>query len=95
MLKIKPYRNEKFLAWVREKPCCHCGRPSPSQAHHIIGIGGNRGAGLKADDSQVIPLCHECHSIVHGASGTVKIDQLFYFARLIESGFRSGELKIK
>lgn len=95
IIKSKPYRSEKFLNWVREKPCCHCGRPSPSQAHHIIGIGGNRGASLKADDSLTIPLCTKCHTTVHQANGTKQIDQLYYFARFIEAGFRSGELKIK
>lgn len=90
--KPKSFRSEKYLNFVRSKPCCICMMPAPSHAHHLIGIGGNRGASLKADDSLMIPLCAKCHATVHQANGTKKIDQLYYFARFIEAGFRSGEI---
>jgi len=45
--------NEKVLARTREKPCEACGRPAPSDPHHIMTT-----ARLGPDlDWNLIPLC--------------------------------------
>jgi len=54
----KPYRDKKYLAWIRKQPCVIC-RRTPSQAHHEAL--GNRGIGTKAPDTYTLPLCYMCH----------------------------------
>ena len=61
---MKRYRNAKYLAWVRSLPCFLCGGLS-GEAHHIKGIGHLSGAGLKASDVYVMPLCNTCHGDMH------------------------------
>ena len=90
MLKIQPYRNEKHLNWIRSKPCCHCWKPPNSHAHHLIGIFKNGIMGGKQDDSLTIPLCGECHALVH--QDVSQIDQLHYFTRLMKQAFQNGEI---
>lgn len=90
MLKIQPYRNEKFLNWIRSKPCCHCGKPPNSHAHHLIGVGIISGVAKKISDALTIPLCGECHALVH--QDVSQIDQLHYFTRLMKQAFQSGEI---
>jgi len=92
MQKIKPYRSKKHLAWIRTKPCCHCGTNLDVVAHHLIscGLGGSMGG--KNPDSLTIPLCVKCHAIVHAAGGTVAINQLKYFHKQIELALWNDEI---
>jgi hypothetical protein len=55
----------------------------------MIGI-GNGIMGSKEDDSLTIPLCGDCHALVH--QDTSKIDQVFYFTRLMKQAFQNGEI---
>ncbi|OOY15104.1 DUF968 domain-containing protein [Thioclava sp. DLFJ4-1] len=43
---------------VKQLPCVICGKPGPSDAHHVI---CGRYSQAKASDFQTIPLCKECH----------------------------------
>ena len=45
----------EYMARVKEKPCCVCGAPPPSEAHHC------RSGGMARDDFKTIPLCIPCH----------------------------------
>ena len=59
--KAKP--NPKYLAKVRELPCCICEafgyhQKSPTTAHHPI---HDRFSTRKVPDEQAIPLCEGCH----------------------------------
>ena len=46
------------MALVKQLPCCVCGAPPPSDAHHVFcGRYGQR----KASDFETISLCKECH----------------------------------
>ena len=92
MLKPKSYRSQKHLAWVRSKPCSHCGTNQGVVAHHLINI-GNGIMGSKEDDSLAIPLCVECHALVH--RDVAQVDQAFYFIRLIRNAFASGEMNLR
>lgn len=68
--KRKPVgRDPKWLAWVRTFPCCKCGRPGPSEAHHTT---FGRGKGQKAPDRESMPLCLRCHHGLHSVSGEFK-----------------------
>ena len=52
------YRNEKYLAWIRQMPCW-CGELGPSDPHHV-NVDGT-GQSTKPSDLFTIPLCRECH----------------------------------
>jgi len=52
-----------YLAYVRKHPCCLCGTPGPSEAHHWSHHGGVMGA--KVDDYRTVPLCQEHHRHWH------------------------------
>lgn len=56
-----PLRSERYLDFIRIRPCCACGRSGPSDPHHY----GPRGAGQKTDDYRVVPLCRICHDLFH------------------------------
>jgi predicted HNH restriction endonuclease len=67
-----------------------CGRPA-GQAHHIKGVGFLSGAGLKADDSLVIPVCADHHGMFHDGKDRELIDKQWEFAaRTLQQAFRSG-----
>lgn len=59
------WANDRYLAFVRGLPCCHCGVSPAGDAHHVIGVGNFSGVGLKAPDSLSMPLCRSCHGLVH------------------------------
>ena len=52
-----------YLAYVRKHPCCLCGTPGPSEAHHWSHHGGVMGR--KVDDYRTVPLCQEHHRYWH------------------------------
>lgn len=58
-------KNAKHLSFVRQLPCIHCTAPAPSEAHHIKGIGHFSGAAMKASDFATMPLCRDCHRMIH------------------------------
>lgn len=56
--------DDKFLAFLRTKPCCICGRVGETEAAHIrIGF---RALGKKPDDKHATPLCADHHREQHG-----------------------------
>lgn len=61
--KRKPYRSAAYLDYVRAHPCCACGSPPTSEAHHFMRGGG--GMALKVDDTHTVPLCRACHNRWH------------------------------
>jgi len=63
MLKVKPFRNAAYRAWIRTLPCAHCKAPA-DHAHHAI-YEGCSGMGTKASDFGCAPLCRSCHRAVH------------------------------
>ena len=50
--------GREHMARVKQLPCIICGKPGPSDAHHVIC--GRYGA-RRASDFHVIPLCKEHH----------------------------------
>ena len=54
----------KHLAYVRDQPCCVCGA-IPSVPHHLLRADPKRGAGRKAGDQYVVPLCDPHHRKLH------------------------------
>jgi hypothetical protein len=58
---VTPVRDEKYLALVRELPCCVCGAPPRSDPHHIVLRSGYKGFNYKLPDVWAIPLCRSHH----------------------------------
>lgn len=65
MRKPKMQRLElpEYTRWVKRQRCCGCGGQA-DDPHHITGHGFG-GAGTKACDLFVIPLCRKCHRLLH------------------------------
>ena len=63
--KTKTVRDSRHLDFIRELPCCVCGKSSgKSQAAHVrLGNGG--GMGMKPGDDFTIPMCAACHHSQH------------------------------
>jgi len=59
LLKPKRHLNSEYLEYLRDIPCCACGRyPSKkkrTEPHHLITVGAG-GA-----DETACPLCFKCH----------------------------------
>jgi hypothetical protein len=47
-----------YMGKVKQLPCCVCGAPAPSDAHHPI---CDRWSARRVEDFDVIPLCQHCH----------------------------------
>lgn len=60
---MKPYRNKKYLRWVKTLPSAISGRPS-DDAHHLIGH-GQGGMGTKVTDLWTFPLTRDEHAELH------------------------------
>jgi len=57
--KMIIYRSEKYLNFVRSKPCLICGKKS--QAHHVRRQYWGAGTSIKPHDYVTINLCLDCH----------------------------------
>jgi hypothetical protein len=53
--KRKTDAGKKHMGRVKLLSCVICGKPGPSDAHHVTGDKKLR------DDFRVIPLCFDCH----------------------------------
>ena len=62
LIKLRPCKNKKYLAWIREKGCLVCGQKAV--AHHCEDVMGSRGLSIK-HDLLAVPLCHEHHMEFH------------------------------
>ena len=68
------HENIRYIHWIKEQNCCHCGAPA-DDPHHVIGIGAGI-MGAKASDIHAVPLCREHHEWIHrelGKGGREKI----------------------
>jgi hypothetical protein len=63
-------RDEKYLAYIRQQPCCLCGDNTTVEAAHLrVGsIGDDKrdtGMGEKSSDRWALPLCAQHHRQQH------------------------------
>ena len=84
------HKNNKYLAFVRTPPCCHCQNPE-TVAHHPIGIG--MGAmGSKPDDTATMPLCVSCHANLHEDAKEWGLAQFRWVLETQNKAQEAGEL---
>ncbi len=62
--KKKPWKNKKYLIWVKEQNSVLSGYPA-DDAHHILGH--NLAGGVKAPDWATIPLTRAEHTLLHSS----------------------------
>ena len=84
----KPIRDEAYLSWVRQQPCCVCFKPGPNDAHHRIGHG--RMGTARVSDLETMPLCREHHDALHRL-GWKAWEALHGDQRLVDRGIRPGD----
>ena len=89
--KNKAWRSRQYLAWVRNLPCCVCGRPA-DEAHHVTGVGHMGGTGTKAPDWAVMPICRKHHDELH-RDPNLWPDQWEMIVRTIGTAIDEGVLK--
>ena len=101
--KPRPKREKdpRYLAWVRQLPCALClrnpGMGYQNEAHHLL-RGVVRGMGQKADDTEVIPLCQDCHHALHhdgnetGFLAERGIDHAVSLAAMIRAAYLLGDI---
>lgn len=84
----------KYIKWIKEQPCIHCGC-NGSEPHHVIGFGMGRMGG-KAGDYFSVPLCRICHSQIHDCwdEGWIK-PQLRWLHETLEKAFDEGVLDVR
>jgi hypothetical protein len=95
MMKRKPWRSEKYLAWIRQQDCCYTQRPphiDGIQAHHINSQGLGKSMGGKISDCFAIPLTPQAHSQVHADKDI--IDQQRAALLMIEKALQDGVLVV-
>ena len=90
--KQKRWISKKYEAWIKEQPCCSCGHPE-TEPHHIKGIGGFSGVGIKASSVLAISLCRICHDNLHRNIDDHREVQLIWTLKTIESACSCGVLK--
>lgn len=55
----RPVRDALYRRWIKEHPCCACGKWWHIDPAHT----GPHSSGKKGSDWKVIPLCHSCHRL--------------------------------
>ena len=56
------FRSQRYRQWITRQPCLKCGFGPCQAAHEAL---GERGVGIKAPDTQCVPLCVLCHALEH------------------------------
>lgn len=54
-------KDKEYSDWIKSLPCAFCGKPGPSQQHHIRNLDGPTGTGIKPSDYVSLPACDLCH----------------------------------
>ncbi len=63
----KKFTSAVHLGYVRTQPCMSRGSNQGVQAHHIRKKrpGHFKSMGSKVSDKYTVPLCHDCHTLLH------------------------------
>ena len=64
------YGTPAHQDWLRAMPCLGCARMGSEDRPHHLHHTKNGGTGKKADACWQVPLCHDCHRLVHAGAET-------------------------
>jgi hypothetical protein len=62
--KTKRRVNKPYIEWIKQRRCCVCDQPAPSDPHHV-NEKGKGSMGSKTHDDRALPFCRPCHTEVH------------------------------
>lgn len=72
--------SEAHLRLIRQLPCCVCGKPGPSDPHHLkANLSHERGVGRRATDKWAVPMCRMHHDEVEAAGSRKETSWFAYF----------------
>ena len=74
--KIKPWRDEKYLAHIRKKECLIVGQCFPDVVAHHVTLKGQGTMGGKPPDYQTVPLTVLSHQLQHAGKGVDRVTLL-------------------
>ena len=57
------WRSFAYKEYIQCQPCMICEKDPLSEAHHQS-LGYDGAKALKRDDTQLVPLCHDCHDAI-------------------------------
>ena len=83
-------RDKQWLEWIRQQQCVECCKHGPSEPHHCKGDLNLSGMGMKAPDYLSMPLCMECHQLIHAAGTDWKAIQREGLIRTLLRAFDDG-----
>lgn len=97
--KANPLIDLSYLAWLREQPCCACGRQPLSQAAHtgarFVAGKSATGMGQKTDDKDAVPFCVWCHLLDRDSYHNLENEAKFERAHGIDLRRVISDLRIK
>jgi hypothetical protein len=65
LIPIEECTDPKYIKFIKAKPCLMCKNPL-TEPHHCEGVLPSRGLAVK-HDLLAVPLCRDCHNLVHQA----------------------------
>ena len=85
--------SRKYLNWVATLPCADCkAEDGTVVAHHLKGrlspLSG--GAGWKASDYNVMPLCYRHHFDIHNGDASLLNWQAYFILMTLDKAFQDG-----
>ena len=97
-MKHQRWENKGYLKFVSEMPCAHCHlKDGTIVPHHLKGrfspLSG--GAGIKASDIFVMPLCFECHDRLHKGDRDVIDWQGLFILQTLDKAVNAGVISIE
>ena len=85
--------SRKYLDWVATLPCADCqAEDGTVVAHHLKGRFSpfSGGAGWKANDYFVMPLCYEHHTDIHNGDTYLLDWQPYFIMETLDKAFYAG-----
>ena len=85
--------SRKYLDWVATLPCADCKiEDGTIVAHHLKGRYSpfSGGAGYKANDYFVMPLCYEHHTDIHNGDVELLNWQPYFIMQTLDRAFKDG-----
>lgn len=61
-------KDPKYTAWLKKQSCCWC-RTKGTEGHHT----GAYGSAKRLYDNEQIPVCRQCHTLMHDGNHPLSI----------------------
>lgn len=82
-------RDPSYLKYIRSCPCCQCGIRYNIHAHHTA----TGGMSIKGSDYSCVPMCSNCHTILHDTTRKDNIRNLQHIIARLRANYK-GEANV-